>query len=81
MPIWSDILKELAEATPQGEPLAFDVVRRRYLAQLHKHSERNVILYASAWLQTYMFREENDSSQRAESIAERLADHRGVREP
>lgn len=51
MPIWSDILKELAEATPQGEPRAFDVVRRRYLAQLHKHSERNVILYASAWLQ------------------------------
>lgn len=51
MPIWSEILKELAEATPEGEPLGFDVVRRRYLAQLHQHSERNVILYASAWLQ------------------------------
>ena len=29
----------------------FDGVRRKYLANLHRHSGRNVILYASGWLQ------------------------------
>lgn len=51
MPIWSGILRELAEATQQDGHPDFDAVRRKYLVQLHKHSKRNVILYASAWLQ------------------------------
>ncbi len=51
MPIWSEILAELGKTkTPKGTP-DFDKVRCKYLFELHKHTERNVILYASAWLQ------------------------------
>lgn len=51
MPIWSDILGELASTSGQGEPPDFDGVRRKYLLELHHHTQRNVILYASAWIQ------------------------------
>ena len=47
MPIWSEILREInASETPD-----FDGVRRKYLAALYEHTNRNVILYASGWLQ------------------------------
>ena len=45
MPIWSQILAEL------GNPPDFDGVRRRYLRELQAHTGRDVILYASGWLQ------------------------------
>ena len=51
MPLWSDILAELNQSAPQGSPPDFDGVRRRYLAALHRHTDRNVVLYASGWLQ------------------------------
>lgn len=51
MPIWSEILTELAGTQEQGGQADFDGVRRKYLASLHRHSRRNVILYASGWLQ------------------------------
>ena len=51
MPIWSEILAELARTQEQGGQPDFDGVRRSYLAALHRHSNRNVILYASGWLQ------------------------------
>lgn len=51
MPIWSEILRELDQSTPQGSPPDFDGVRRKYLAGLHRHTGRNVVLYASGWLQ------------------------------
>ena len=51
MPLWSDILAELKQSAPQGSPPDFDGVRRRYLAALHRHTDRNVVLYASGWLQ------------------------------
>ena len=47
MPIWSEILPELAN----GQPPDFDGVRRKYLVDLHTHTGWNVILYASGWLQ------------------------------
>ncbi len=47
MPIWSGILAELAARQPPD----FDGVRRNYLVALHRHTGRNVILYASGWLQ------------------------------
>lgn len=50
MPIWSEILAEAREPLA-GESLNFDGVRRKYLLRLHEHTERNVILYASAWVQ------------------------------
>ena len=51
MPIWSEILAELAGTQEQGNPPDFDGVRRKYLAELHRHTGRNIILYASGWLQ------------------------------
>lgn len=51
MPIWSEILAELAKTTAQGTPPDFDGVRRKYLLELHRHTSRNVILYASGWIQ------------------------------
>lgn len=51
MPTWSEITKEI-EATPDanGSP-NFDAVRRKYLLALHKYTKRNVIIYASRWVQ------------------------------
>ncbi len=51
MPIWSEILAELARTQEQGRPPDFDSVRRTYLAKLHQHSDSDIILYASGWLQ------------------------------
>ena len=51
MPIWSGILGELNQTAAQGASPDFDGVRRRYLAALQAHTGRNVVLYASAWLQ------------------------------
>lgn len=51
MPIWSEILRELADTSEDGQLANFDNVRRRYLFDLNLHTERSVILYASAWLQ------------------------------
>ena len=50
MPIWSEILAELASTQENGNPPDFDGVRRKYLAEMHPHTRRNVILYASGWL-------------------------------
>ena len=47
MPLWSEILAELSCRQPPD----FDGVRRRYLVELHGHTGRNVVLYASGWLQ------------------------------
>ena len=52
MPDWNGILKEL---TASGSN--FDVVRRKYLARLRKHTGRNVIIYYSGWLQKPDIRE------------------------
>lgn len=51
MPIWSEILAELASTREQGSPPDFDGVRRKYLAATHQHTGRNIILYAAGWLQ------------------------------
>lgn len=51
MPIWSEILQELGQTAVDGGAPDFDGVRRKYLAELHLHTGRNVVLYASGWLQ------------------------------
>jgi len=51
MPSWGEILNELVELE---RPDRFDIVRRKYLKQLHEHTKRNVILYATAWTQGKM---------------------------
>ena len=52
MPTWGEILGEL-RASEQKHPQtpAFDRIRREYIIKLYEHTQRNVILYASAWLQ------------------------------
>jgi ATP-dependent protease ClpP protease subunit len=52
MPNWSEVRKEIQEthsANPDENPI--DKVRRKYLKQVHKHTDRNVIAYYSGWLQ------------------------------
>ncbi|MCI0450138.1 MAG: ATP-dependent Clp protease proteolytic subunit [Chlorobi bacterium] len=51
MPIWSEILNEIKKVTESGRSNSSDVVRRKYLAKLNKHTKRNTILYASAFTQ------------------------------
>jgi hypothetical protein len=43
---WSDLLKELGQL---GSP--FDVLRRKYLSELHEYTHRNIICYYSGFLQ------------------------------
>ena len=51
MPTWSEILTELKMESAQGNSAPFDSVRRKYLSLLSAHTNRNVILYASAFTQ------------------------------
>jgi len=46
MPNWSDLLVELNQ---MGSP--FDVLRRKYIRELHEYTGRNVIAYYSGFLQ------------------------------
>ncbi|MDR1315838.1 MAG: hypothetical protein LBK13_03095 [Spirochaetales bacterium] len=46
MPNWHNILNELQQ---MGSP--FDVLRRKYIKELHNYTGRNVICYYSGWLQ------------------------------
>jgi hypothetical protein len=46
MPNWNDVLAEI-----QVSGSTFDVIRRKYLAQLSAITKRNVIIYYSGWLQ------------------------------
>lgn len=49
MPDWGEILIELQTYPVPVHPV--DVIRRKYLKQLHNKTGRNVIAYYSAWLQ------------------------------
>lgn len=52
MPNWSEVLSDIqnrkAEHTKKAQHVV-DIVRREYLAKLHKHSKRNIIAYYSGW--------------------------------
>lgn len=52
MPVWGDIQVEIANRLRQGDPIAFDFVRRKYLVELHQKRGRAVILYATKWTQS-----------------------------
>ena len=51
MPIWSEILSELHSSSEQDGIPDFDGVRRKYLLELHHYTGRDVILYATGWIQ------------------------------
>jgi ClpP class serine protease len=51
LPNWSEVLKEIQEAVTNKDPSPLDTVRRKYMLQLHKKRNRNIIAYYSGWLQ------------------------------
>ncbi len=51
MPIWSEILHELGESHGDGGNPDFDRVRRKYLFELNRCTNRSIILYSSGWIQ------------------------------
>jgi len=53
MPNWNDVLTEIKSYSIEHAQLAqgaIDVIRRKYLKELHKHTKRNVIAYYSGFL-------------------------------
>lgn len=58
MPTWGRIgleLNEIAQhhlVTAPGAPSPFDILRRKYLSALHRHTGRAVIVYATAWMES-----------------------------
>lgn len=50
MPNWKEVLEEIAKVASEGGQ-ALDVVRRKYLNEIHNYTGRNVIAYYSGWLQ------------------------------
>jgi len=59
MPTWSEILEELKEVKDSGIQPPFDTVRRKYLAKLSEHTNRNTIIYASQWTQPGVVNQSN----------------------
>jgi membrane-bound ClpP family serine protease len=49
MPNWSEVFQEISSMQLQGAN-AQQVVRKKYLTQLHEHTKRNLIAYYSGWL-------------------------------
>lgn len=45
MPNWKELLDEIHDTGSH-----YDILRRKYLNQLHSHSNRNIIVYYSGWL-------------------------------
>jgi len=51
MPNWKEVLAEIQNESLKAIPNPLDVVRRKYLSEIHKKTGRNVIAYYSGWLQ------------------------------
>jgi ATP-dependent protease ClpP protease subunit len=53
MPNWNEILKEIQGIVLNAQREAqsvLDIVRHKYLKELHEHTSRNIIAYYSGWL-------------------------------
>lgn len=52
MPNWNEVIAEINAAGQANQGInPFDIVRRKYLQQIHNITGRNVIAYYSGWLQ------------------------------
>lgn len=51
MPTWGEILEDIQTLQNQGVDSPFDRVRRYYLQELSDYTNRNTILYSTAWTQ------------------------------
>ncbi len=49
MPGWNSVLQKISRKQSEGRQ-SVDIIRRAYLAKLHKYTNRNVIAYYSGWL-------------------------------
>ena len=54
MPHRSDIPAELSQSAAQGSPPDFDRIRRRYLAGLHRRTERDVNHAGRAFIEHHL---------------------------
>jgi ClpP class serine protease len=50
MPTWGQILAELKASEAPGKGPNFDIVRRKYLVNLHQYTKRAVILYSTKFV-------------------------------
>ncbi|HEV8083643.1 MAG TPA: hypothetical protein VGP55_10595, partial [Chitinophagaceae bacterium] len=60
MPNWKEVLDEIQNVLkeqPEKNPL--DIVRRKYLSAIQKHTGRNIVAYYSGWLQKAGFPDTN----------------------
>ncbi len=81
MSTWGEQLQELREIKEAedkkpptlGGPSPHDILRRRYLAALHEHTERAVIVYATSWM-------ENRPVPNVEALSVNLGDKQGFME-
>ena len=55
MPTWSEILTELKVESAQGNSAPFDFIRRKYLSELSKYTNRNIDNVLSFLKQKYYF--------------------------
>lgn len=51
MPNWKEVLVEIQTEANNGTPNPLDIIRRKYLFEIHNKTGRNVIAYYSGWLQ------------------------------
>lgn len=51
MPNWKQVLQEIQSHINQNHQNPLDVVRQKYLGEIHRLTGRNVIAYYSGWLQ------------------------------
>jgi ATP-dependent protease ClpP protease subunit len=51
MPNWKEVLEEIQAEAKKGVPNALDIIRRKYILEIHNKTGRNVIAYYSGWLQ------------------------------
>ena len=81
MPTWGEQLQELRRIKTEldngpsipGGPSPHDVLRRQYLKELHDHTKRAVIIYATCWL-------EGKPSPTGEALTLTLGDKQGFME-
>jgi len=51
MPTWSELLNEIKKSKKEKDPSIYDRLRRTYLANIYRETERDTILYAAKFTQ------------------------------
>ena len=85
MRIWSEIPTDFANAQQDGHPPDFDGFRQKYLAEMYRHTGRNVSLHASGWLPNTVLAPaliliSDEGMQALVEVSQRLAGDKGSSE-